>query len=81
MTLSDQTFTDSDRFSVTLPERSRPLRSGSSEVHADRCEAKQAFLTKDEANRMRHRVSKVSGERYGIYQCPSCHCWHFTSER
>jgi hypothetical protein len=49
--------------------------------HEIACSEKSAFLTKDEAKRARHRTRKTSGRNYGIYRCPVCHCWHFTSKK
>jgi hypothetical protein len=45
------------------------------------CDEKAAFLTKDEAKRAKHYVSKTSGTRVNVYQCPNCFCWHLTSQR
>lgn len=43
------------------------------------CTEKAAFLTLDEAKRMKHEVRKASGKKVSVYQCPNCRCWHFTS--
>lgn len=51
------------------------------EVHIDRCTAKEAFLSKDEAKRVRHHIVKQGGKKLGIYQCPYCRCWHFTKQK
>lgn len=43
------------------------------------CEEKAAFLTKDEAKRAKHTLSKVRGMKVSVYRCQNCRCWHFTS--
>ncbi len=44
------------------------------------CTEKAAFLTKDEAKRMKHAVRKSTGKKVSVYQCLNCRCWHFTSQ-
>jgi hypothetical protein len=44
------------------------------------CTEKAAFLTKDEAKRMKHAVRKASGKKVSVYPCPNCRCYHFTSQ-
>lgn len=43
------------------------------------CTEKAAFLTKDEAKRTAHSISKDSGQKLSVYQCRNCQCWHLTS--
>ena len=43
------------------------------------CTEKVAFLTKDEAKRAKHSMSKATGMKLSVYQCVNCRCWHFTS--
>lgn len=42
------------------------------------CLEKQTFLTRDEANRMRHDISKSRGVKLSVYRCLNCSCFHLT---
>ncbi len=43
------------------------------------CLEKEAFLSRDEAKRAKHLVSKQKGHHTSVYQCPNCKCFHLTS--
>ncbi len=43
------------------------------------CEAKVPYLTKDEAKRAKHGLSKARGRKVSVYRCQHCRCFHFTS--
>jgi hypothetical protein len=42
------------------------------------CEEKEAFLSRDEANRVIHVIRKQGGAKLQSYNCQFCQCWHLT---